>query len=133
VEGYGERGCGEFKRHADRDDVGLEIQVWPRMSFEANSLHALCNRTKSFSNLQRADRKSLALFCALVGQLDKLNDRGGFLPFDSQFCSLSDARSEILVQLDIRSILVRWPAADTNQLIFDSAEMSEDTCRLLTI
>jgi len=103
------------------------------MSFEAKSLHAPRNRTKSVSNLQRADRKSLALFCALVGQLNKLNDRGGFFPFDSQLCSLSDARSEILVQFDIRSILVGRPAVDTNQLVFDSAEMSEDACRLLTI
>ena len=133
MEGYGERGCGEFKRHADRHDVGLEIQVWPRMSFEAKLLRALCNRTKYFSNLQRTDRKSLALFCALVGQLNKLNDRGGFLPFDSQLRSFSDARSEILVQFGIRSILVRRPAANTNQLIFDSAEMGVDTCRLLTI
>ena len=60
----------------------------------------------SFSKLQRVDRKSLALICALVGQLNKPNDGGGFFPLDSQLCFLSDARSKILVQLDIRTVLV---------------------------
>jgi len=82
-------------------------------------------------NLQRGDRKSLALPRALVGQLDKLNDGGGLCPFDTQFCSLSDARGKVLVQLDIRTALVGWPAADTNQPTLHSAKRSEDACRLL--
>ena len=56
-----------------------------------------------------------------MGQLNKLNDRGGLFPFNSQLCALSDARGEILVQLDIRAILTGWPTADTNQLIPDGA------------
>ena len=127
-------GVSERKRHADRDDVGLEIQVWPRM--KGSGLHALIVHSEIkilYINLQRADRESLALLRALVGQLDELDDGGGLFPFDSQLCSLSDTRGEILEQLDVRTTLVGWPPADANQPTLHRAERGETTCRLLAI
>ena len=66
-----------------------------------------------------------------MGQLDKLNDRSGLCPFDSKFRSLSDTSGEVLVQLDIRTVLMGWPTADANESTLDYTEGDEDTCRLL--
>lgn len=66
---------------------GTRIGMMSDLKFKFR--HVVCvtcaNRTfqdKTPSDLQRVDRESLALPRALVGQLDKLNDRDGLLPFN---------------------------------------------------
>lgn len=68
-----------------------------------------------------------------MGQLDKLNDRGDLCPFDSQLRSLSDARGKVLVQFDIRTALMGWPAVNDQFMTLGGVERGEDTYRLLTI
>ena len=64
-----------------------------------------------YINLQRVDWERLPLLRALVGQLNKLNDGGGLFPLDCQLCSFSDARREVLVQLDVGPVFIGRPSS----------------------
>ena len=84
--------------------------------FSERDIHVLIRtfQDKNLSSLQRVNCEGPALLRALVSQLDKLNGGGSLFPFDSQLRSLPDAGGEVLVQLDIRTTLVRRPAAHFN-------------------